>query len=193
LFRSIQCDRFLVGRKRQAGHLTSLEVAVSQADDIVTSRLVGQVVQAARPAQILLQEEDGRMAREVAGPETGLRMEADLMQYNGGSGSGSVAAQNVRLDSGGGRKMVYNEPDAALCRPPRIQADLHAQGQIPYSELAAATGGFDPSRKIGEGGFGSVFRGLWNHTEVAVKRLEQAEELAQANGTSTAEQLLNEV
>eukprot|EP00283_Hemiselmis_rufescens_P000150 CAMPEP_0173469054 /NCGR_PEP_ID=MMETSP1357-20121228/77163_1 /TAXON_ID=77926 /ORGANISM="Hemiselmis rufescens, Strain PCC563" /LENGTH=446 /DNA_ID=CAMNT_0014437283 /DNA_START=295 /DNA_END=1631 /DNA_ORIENTATION=- len=56
---------------------------------------------------------------------------------------------------------------------------------IPYAELLEATQGFNPSLKIGEGGFGSVFGCRWKHTPVAVKRLEQDEELAKANGTST--------
>eukprot|EP00283_Hemiselmis_rufescens_P027329 CAMPEP_0173468854 /NCGR_PEP_ID=MMETSP1357-20121228/77061_1 /TAXON_ID=77926 /ORGANISM="Hemiselmis rufescens, Strain PCC563" /LENGTH=432 /DNA_ID=CAMNT_0014437077 /DNA_START=436 /DNA_END=1730 /DNA_ORIENTATION=+ len=64
---------------------------------------------------------------------------------------------------------------------------------IPYAELLEATQGFDQSLKIGEGGFGSVFGCRWNRTPVAVKRLEQDEELAKANGTSTLEQLYNEV
>eukprot|EP00285_Hemiselmis_virescens_P017206 CAMPEP_0173387306 /NCGR_PEP_ID=MMETSP1356-20130122/9824_1 /TAXON_ID=77927 ORGANISM="Hemiselmis virescens, Strain PCC157" /NCGR_SAMPLE_ID=MMETSP1356 /ASSEMBLY_ACC=CAM_ASM_000847 /LENGTH=623 /DNA_ID=CAMNT_0014343863 /DNA_START=93 /DNA_END=1964 /DNA_ORIENTATION=- len=65
--------------------------------------------------------------------------------------------------------------------------------QIPYAELLEATRSFDQSLKIGEGGFGSVFGCRWNRTPVAVKRLEQDEELAKANGMSTSEQLYNEV
>ncbi|PKA59384.1 U-box domain-containing protein 33 [Apostasia shenzhenica] len=40
-----------------------------------------------------------------------------------------------------------------------------------YSELAEATGNFDDSLKIGEGGYGSVFKGFLRHTMVAIKML----------------------
>uniref|UniRef100_A0A803LSR5 non-specific serine/threonine protein kinase n=1 Tax=Chenopodium quinoa TaxID=63459 RepID=A0A803LSR5_CHEQI len=40
-----------------------------------------------------------------------------------------------------------------------------------YAELKSATGDFDPSNKLGEGGFGSVYKGILNGNEVAVKQL----------------------
>ncbi|CAA7403372.1 unnamed protein product [Spirodela intermedia] len=40
-----------------------------------------------------------------------------------------------------------------------------------YQELEQATRGFDDSLKIGEGGYGSVYRGVLRHTTVAIKRL----------------------
>ncbi|XP_068640230.1 U-box domain-containing protein 33 [Aristolochia californica] len=40
-----------------------------------------------------------------------------------------------------------------------------------FFEIKEATQGFDPSLKIGEGGYGSVYRGLLRHTRVAVKVL----------------------
>jgi hypothetical protein len=48
----------------------------------------------------------------------------------------------------------------------QFSVDSYGSRQIPYSELEEATGGFDASRKIGEGGFGSVFFGRWNSTQV---------------------------
>jgi hypothetical protein len=44
---------------------------------------------------------------------------------------------------------------------------------IPYSELEEATGRFDASRKIGQGGFGSVFFGRWNFTQVYFALVER--------------------
>ncbi|KAL6963423.1 hypothetical protein U1Q18_043739 [Sarracenia purpurea var. burkii] len=38
-----------------------------------------------------------------------------------------------------------------------------------FSEIKEATTDFDPSLKIGEGGYGSIYRGLLRHTQVAIK------------------------
>ena len=38
-------------------------------------------------------------------------------------------------------------------------------------ELSSSTSGFCTTKKIGEGGFGSVYRGTLRHTSVAIKRL----------------------
>ncbi|KAH9624416.1 hypothetical protein KSS87_003435 [Heliosperma pusillum] len=40
-----------------------------------------------------------------------------------------------------------------------------------FSDLEKATNYFDPSLKIGEGGYGSIYKGLLRHTEVAIKIL----------------------
>ena len=43
--------------------------------------------------------------------------------------------------------------------------------EFDFSEVRDATRNFDPSLKIGEGGYGSIFRGFLRHTEVAIKML----------------------
>lgn len=43
--------------------------------------------------------------------------------------------------------------------------------EFSFSEVKDATCNFDPSLKIGEGGYGSIFRGSLRHTEVAIKML----------------------
>ncbi|PWA92227.1 U-box domain-containing protein kinase family protein [Artemisia annua] len=43
--------------------------------------------------------------------------------------------------------------------------------EFDFSEVRDATRNFDPSLKIGEGGYGSIFRGFLRHTEVAIKVL----------------------
>lgn len=43
--------------------------------------------------------------------------------------------------------------------------------EFSYSEIKDATCNFDESLKIGEGGYGSIFRGSLRHTEVAIKML----------------------
>ncbi|XP_078286231.1 interleukin-1 receptor-associated kinase 1 [Rhinoraja longicauda] len=47
----------------------------------------------------------------------------------------------------------------------------------PLSELRAGTRNFAADRKLGEGGFGCVYRGLMRHTEFAVKRLKEDSDL----------------
>ncbi|XP_057499480.1 U-box domain-containing protein 33-like [Actinidia eriantha] len=58
------------------------------------------------------------------------------------------------------------------------QAEEASQSVIPqffsefsFSEIEAATTSFDPSLKIGEGGYGSIYRGFLRHTQVAIKML----------------------
>lgn len=43
--------------------------------------------------------------------------------------------------------------------------------EFTYSEIKEATKNFDPSHKIGEGGFGAVYRGFLRYTTVAIKIL----------------------
>ncbi|KAG5251565.1 U-box domain-containing protein [Salix suchowensis] len=43
--------------------------------------------------------------------------------------------------------------------------------EISFSEIEEATQHFDPSLKIGEGGYGSIFKGVLRQTQVAVKML----------------------
>lgn len=50
-----------------------------------------------------------------------------------------------------------------------------ATPQIPYAELEKATDNWSSTRILGQGGFGTVFRGIWKCTQVAIKRLETKE------------------
>ncbi|KAK7295091.1 hypothetical protein RJT34_17994 [Clitoria ternatea] len=43
--------------------------------------------------------------------------------------------------------------------------------EFSFSEVKEATSNFNPSLKIGEGGYGSIFKGVLRHTEVAIKML----------------------
>lgn len=56
-----------------------------------------------------------------------------------------------------------------------------------YSELAAATGGFNPLSIIGEGGFGKVYRAMLHYTPVAIKvRARRVARVFQRMGTEGA-------
>lgn len=43
--------------------------------------------------------------------------------------------------------------------------------EFSFFELEEATSNFDPTLKIGEGGYGSIYKGLLRHTQVAIKML----------------------
>ncbi|KAL5197259.1 hypothetical protein ABZP36_000771 [Zizania latifolia] len=60
-----------------------------------------------------------------------------------------------------------------LWNTPDTHEDLESVKSIllPLASLQAATDNFDESKKLGEGGFGAVYKGLLSRQEVAVKRL----------------------
>ena len=44
---------------------------------------------------------------------------------------------------------------------------------VSYKDIAAACDNWDPINKLGEGGFGQVFKGVWKHQEVAIKTIKK--------------------
>ena len=57
-----------------------------------------------------------------------------------------------------------------------------------YKDIEAATRGFNPQGKLGEGGFGEVYRGTLGGVPVAVKRLTQAAGVGTLAGLPSADQ-----
>ncbi|KAI4328794.1 hypothetical protein L6164_021123 [Bauhinia variegata] len=49
--------------------------------------------------------------------------------------------------------------------------ELQLYSEFSFAEIEEATSNFNPSLKIGEGGYGSIYKGLLRHTEVAIKIL----------------------
>ena len=61
-----------------------------------------------------------------------------------------------------------NQTEASSTHMPRFFSDLS------FSEIEEATHHFDPSRKIGEGGYGNIYKGVLRQTQVAVKMLHSS-------------------
>lgn len=76
------------------------------------------------------------------------------------------------------REDLQIQRDNALIEAEELRRNQSAGGylpqfytEFPFREIEEATRNFDPSLKIGEGGYGSIYKGFLRHTMVAIKIL----------------------
>ncbi|XP_058079312.1 LEAF RUST 10 DISEASE-RESISTANCE LOCUS RECEPTOR-LIKE PROTEIN KINASE-like 1.1 [Magnolia sinica] len=86
--------------------------------------------------------------------------------------------------------LSFNVLSRAISSFPNCNSEIGSSIQtqfFSYKELEEATNNFDPSKELGDGGFGTVYHGkLWDGRFVAIKRLYQ-------NNHRRVEQFKNEV
>ncbi|XP_038681871.1 U-box domain-containing protein 33-like [Tripterygium wilfordii] len=69
------------------------------------------------------------------------------------------------------REELQKERDTALKEVEELRKMPRFFSEFSVLEIKEATQNFDPSLKIGEGGYGSIYKGLLRHTQVAIKIL----------------------
>ena len=75
-------------------------------------------------------------------------------------------------------------------------ASSNATGAIPkitLEELARACNNWDLGNKIGEGGYGTVYKARWRHQDVAIKRIRKKVGAPEDHMTKAIAQVFKEI
>lgn len=76
---------------------------------------------------------------------------------------------------------------------PNIQEITSIMPEIDYQELTEATKNWNQNLVLGKGGFGTVFRGYWKHTDVAIKQIDYKGAGGREGAKVQLQQSLNEL
>ena len=71
-----------------------------------------------------------------------------------------------------------------------VQSSVH---RVPLHELADACQGWDIKNKIGQGGYGTVYKGVWRYQEVAIKRIRRKEGASEEDLNKAIQQCFTEI
>jgi hypothetical protein len=63
----------------------------------------------------------------------------------------------------------------------------------PCNPISKACGNWNPKNKIGEGGYGTVFKGEWRYQEVAIKKIRKKEGASEEDLNKAIEQIFKEI
>ncbi|CAI5513758.1 unnamed protein product [Closterium sp. Naga37s-1] len=186
-----------------------LEVMRQRAAEAEHARL-----EAEQRAQRALSEAD-RSLREVEAQnkrrelETAVRIEMASQEASRAIAAAEEARKQAGLEA---QKTEVAMKQAAMTRAAlemesqkRVAVELKAKGErgsqrmaanyrdYSYEDIVFATENFKPERKLGEGGFGTVFSGTLHHTPVAVKVLKNADAMQAANEFQQEVEVLSQI
>ncbi|CAI5992410.1 unnamed protein product [Closterium sp. NIES-64] len=171
-------------------------------------------LEAEQRAQRALSEAD-RSLREVEAQnkrrelETAVRIEMASQEASRAIAAAEEARKQAGLEA---QKTEVAMKQAAMTRAAlemesqkRAAVELKAKGErgsqrmaanyrdYSYEDIVFATENFKPERKLGEGGFGTVFSGTLHHTPVAVKVLKNADAMQAANEFQQEVEVLSQI
>uniref|UniRef100_A0A1A9WJS4 non-specific serine/threonine protein kinase n=1 Tax=Glossina brevipalpis TaxID=37001 RepID=A0A1A9WJS4_9MUSC len=112
------------------------------------------------------------------------------------STTSGVSNSNTTTDNNNWRsrsQLHSNQNEYSLINDSSVQKYASCLLEINYSELGIATNNWDKRCILGKGGFGTVFRGYWKHTEVAIKQIHYCGADGRENIKIQIQQSLNEL